>query len=189
MRNVLLCIALMFAGQSGSQVETPAVIISSINLSQEQVDVYRGFLSDYMAGPPATIHVADVTSTFAPDAGDFAGCMKRFSSTKPITEVHSLKNVFAGNKSVILVDASKHTIQDPEDAMRQGTGVNEAVNKGLGAGLMTLSEIMIDPSHTQAAFSYSFHCGRLCGYGGTVGYHKEGRKWIRSKQQCGNWIS
>jgi len=185
MRMLVLCVSLSFV----CQAQTPAVKMSAAPLDAEQIAVYHAFLAHYMQGPPASINLAEVTSSFAPDKGDFAGCMKGFSGSRPLVEVHSLKEAFAGNKSVKLVDPSKHAFQDPEDGMRQGQSVDDAVNRGFAAALMTVSEIMFDASHTHAALNYSFHCGRLCGNGGTVVYELRGGKWVRSKRSCGSWVS
>jgi hypothetical protein len=182
----MVLLVVLFGGQSNS--DAPAKL-SSTPLDADRIAIYRAFVAGYMTGPPATINLAPITSAFAPDKDDFEGCMKGFLASPPILEVHSLAGVFAGDKHVKLVDPAKHQIEDPEDGIRKGQSVDNAVNQGFDAALMTLSEIMFDSSRTHAALSYSFHCGRLCGNGGTVLYKRKAGKWVASKRSCGSWIS
>jgi len=186
MRGLLLLLAFVFAGQSNSDAPPK---LSSTPLDADRIAVYRAFVAQYLDGPRAIINLAQTTSTFAPDKEDFTGCMKNFPVAKPIVEVHSLEGAFAGEKQVRLVDPAKHQISDPEDGMRQGQAVDDAVNMGFDAALMTLSEIIFDTSRKHAALYYSFHCGRLCGNGGTVIYERKAGKWIPSKSSCGSWVS
>ena len=169
--------------------QQPAVTFSGQPVAPDRAAVYQAFVAGYMADPdgPKTLNVAMVTSAFAPDEGDIKGCMSKFPQGKPLTEVHSLKGVFGSN--VILVDPKAHQLQDPGDAIRKGTSVDEAVRKGFDSALLTISEILFDESHTHAALYYSFQCGSLCGNGGTLIFELNKGKWVRSKLSCGTWIS
>jgi hypothetical protein len=89
----------------------------------------------------------------------------------------------------VLVDPAVTKIADPEDAIHKGVSVDDAVKAGFAAGQLRLSEVVFDKDHNFAIFSYSFHCGRLCGSGGTILLEKEDHKWVRSEEGCGTWIS
>jgi hypothetical protein len=189
MKEILLGALLVCLIQTSGGSGDPSVKMSIEPLDAEQVGVYQAFLQGYLEGDRGTINLAENTISFAPDKDDFDGCMKGFPATKPLTEVHSLRSVFAANKKVRLVDPETHQIRDPGDAIRQGQSVDDAVNAGFNAGLLTLSEIGFNAKRERAALRYSFHCGRLCGHGGTVLFEKKDGKWVRSKKSCGSWMS
>jgi hypothetical protein len=89
----------------------------------------------------------------------------------------------------VLIDPEKAKIKDPEGGIRKGESVEQAVKEGFQAAHFSFSEIVFNPDHTRAMFKYGFHCGSLCGNGGTVLLEKKDGKWIRSKQNCGRWMS
>ena len=88
------------------------------------------------------------------------------SSLLPVSYTH-LSDAFPTDK-VHLVDPGKHEISDPGNAIGEGQSVDDAVEAGFKAGLFTFSEVVFDTAHTHAALNYTFHCGSLCGHGGTV---------------------
>ena len=73
--------------------------------------------------------------------------------------------------------------------MAKGESVDSAVNAGFAHGLFTLSAVAFDDSGTIAAFNYAFTCGGLCGNGGVALMTKTAKGWVRSKHNCGGWIS
>ncbi|MGB7190072.1 MAG: hypothetical protein WBD10_08050 [Acidobacteriaceae bacterium] len=164
-------------------------VVSHTALTADQVAIYRTFLSSYNTGLDAQINVADMTSEFMPDPNDFKGCLKEFGPSTASEDVHRFSTEFSGLRKLRLIDPNTHKIADPGIAIRQGVSVNDAVKAGFEAGVLTLSEIIFDPTHHYAAFSYSFHCGSLCGNGGTVVYELKDGKWVKSKRFCSFWES
>ena len=77
---------------------------------------------------------------------------------------------------------------DPGKAIQKGKNVDEAVANGFAHGLLTISEIRFDKTHTHALVSLSFVCGGLCGNGTTMLLEKKDGAWMR-KAQCGGWVS
>jgi hypothetical protein len=67
--------------------------------------------------------------------------------------------------------------------------VKKAVDQGFSHALLTLSQVAFERSGQRAALNYSFVCGRLCGNGGTVLLERGPLGWVRSKAQCGMWMS
>jgi hypothetical protein len=181
-------LAFCFAGAAGQS--SPKPIPSPDPLTAEQMSIYRQFLADYDNGAKAVLNVAQITRTFEADDGDLAGCMKTFNKDNSRAMiVHSFQQDSFPADKVRLVDPEKHVIHDPGTAIRQGQSVDDAVKAGFAEGLFTFSEIVFDSTHTYAALDYSFHCGSLCGHGGTVVFHKVGEKWKKAKVGCGSWIS
>jgi hypothetical protein len=159
-------------------------------LTTEQISIYRAFLIDYDNGSKDILNVAQTTGTFEADDGDLTGCMKTFNKANSRALVtHNFQPDTFPIDSVHLVDPETHQISDPGNAIREGQSVDDAVNAGFKAALFTLSEIVFDSSHTHAALNYTFHCGSLCGHGGTVVFIKVRGTWKRSKANCGSWIS
>ena len=168
----------------------PKPIVSAEPLNAEQILIYRTFLAGYLAGTKVILNVAQTTSPFETNEDDLSGCMKMFSkSNSRSSVVHTFSKDALPTDVVHLVDPETHAISDPGTAIRQGQPVDSAVNGGFKAALFTFSEIVFDASHTHAAFSYSFHCGSLCGHGGTVVFALDHGKWKRAKATCGYWIS
>jgi len=168
----------------------PKSSLSSGTLTAEQMSIYKEFFSDYSKDSKPILNISQTTSTFEADDGDLGGCMKTFTkSNSRAATVHSFAEGAFADERVRLVDPKTHTISDPGEAIAQGQSVDDAVEAGFARGLLTLSEIVFDGSHTHAAFNYSFHCGRLCGHGATVVFQLRGGKWRRSKAYCGSWIN
>jgi hypothetical protein len=179
-------LALLAAAAQSTPKPTP----SPEPLNSEQISIYRAFLTDYLAGPKITLNVAQTTAPFEASDDDLSDCMKTFTKSNAHSiVVHKFSKDALPADTVRLVDAERHAISDPGTAIRQGQSVDNAVNAGFNAALFTFSEIVFDDSHTHAAFTNSFHCGSLCGHGGTVVFIKVRGTWKRSKANCGSWIS
>ena len=187
--SLLSCVVVFcFLYSQAQSPQTPA--LSTTPLTQEQISIYREFLSGYNNGSKAILNVSKTTGTFEAVEGDLAGCMKSFSkSNSRITTVHVFPSDTFPADHVRLVDPQKHKLRDPGTSIHQGQSVDDAVDAGFASGLFTFSEIVFDNSHNHAALNYSFHCGSLCGHGGTVVFTKEHDKWKQTKQSCGQWIS
>lgn len=181
---LLLCFA---TSPAQTATETP---VSKDPISSERMGIYRDFLAKYNNGSKATLNVSQTTVSFSPDDMDRTGCLKAFRTEDlRATAPHTLPGDAFPNIAAKLVDPFVHKIHDPEDGMRRGQNVDNAVEAGFAAGLFTFSEIVFDASHTHAAFSYSFHCGMLCGHGAVTIYESRGGKWQASKVSCAHWIS
>jgi hypothetical protein len=189
MKRFLVLASLIFL-PAFSLAQSPATkSLSKVPLTPEQIAVYRAFLLNFGAGSDSPINVSDVTEKFQPDDGDFQGCMKGFARSQRTTEVHRFSNEFSDLRKIHLVDAKSQKLADPGDAIRKGSSVDDAVDAGIAAGVLRVSEILLDSKHHLAAFSYSFICGSLCGNGGTVVFKLQNGKWKRSNRNCGSWES
>jgi hypothetical protein len=101
--------------------------------------------------------------------------------------VHRLDAAVAASLRVVLVDPDKQ--RDIIDKIEYGNDpIKDVVERSFQAGLFTLSEILFNKERQQAVVSYGFHCGRLCGHGGTAVLKKDEGKWKISKR-CKVWIS
>lgn len=174
--------------------QKPTVPLSTQPLSADQVAIYKDFLSAYQSEDKDLKFVLNVAATTVPlliEDSDLKGCARGIAKRDAAAagmSVHRLPAELEGAKAH-LVDAKTHKINDPGDAIRKGQPVDNAVDAGFRAGLFTFSEIAFDSRHQLAAFSFSFHCGRLCGHGGLVIYELRNSKWSRSKRDCGGWVS
>lgn len=178
-------IAMLFAANLFPQVRS-TITPSPDPLTPEQMSIYRMFLNQYNNGSKAILNIAQDTVPFDADEDDFSGCMKTFARNSSHASIRHTFRVDAFEKqNARLVDPEKHAIRDPGDAIGHGESVDSAVEAGFREGLFTFSEIVFNRSHTRAAFSYSFHCGRLCGHGETVIFEVTRGQWMRSKAQCG----
>jgi len=131
--------------------------------------IYRDFLGTY-------IHIQDRKGTF-------------HSTSVTNQRVHTFSADAFPKLPIHLVDPKTYQYRDPEDAIRQGQSIEDAVKAGIAAGIFTFSEIVFDTARTHAAFTFSFVCGGLCGRGGTIIYELKNGKWAQTKTQCGIWIS
>lgn len=187
-RLVVALVFLQFAHLSCAQTDSVQVLSSSF--TQEQIAVYRAFLADYRRGNDArTINVAEQTDILEPDDGDYSGCMKDFPRSSRGKIIHRISNEFAKSNRLRITDPKSHKISDPQEGMEKGQSVESAVRSGFDSGLLTLSEIIFDPSHQRAALHFSFVCGGLCGHTETVVYEKRHGAWKASRLSCGFGIS
>jgi hypothetical protein len=155
----------------------------------DQVLIYQTFLGSWVGKEKKPLNVS--LKTEAPTAEDlkqFTDCTGNTAWTSAETEKSS-SNLLAGLPYVRLVDPDTWTPRDPGDAIAKGETVHSAVRSGFDHGLMTFSAVVFDKSHSIAAFTYSFVCGRLCGNGGTAIFKATPGGWIRTDKQCGGWIS
>ena len=175
-------------GSSAQSTDSPTAPASLVDA--ERIAIYRLFFGSYDNGSKSLLNVVRTTVPFEADEGDLAGCMKSFSKTNSkANSVHIFPSSTFPSDKVRLIDPQAHKLRDPGPAIRSGESVDDAVNAGFASGVFTFSEIVFDDSHTHAAFNYTFHCGSLCGHGGTVVYIKAQGKWKPSKTSCGSWIS
>jgi len=160
-----------------------------VPLTSAQIAVYKAFLADYNKGSKGKLNLADTTDSFQPDKDNFTGCMKDFSRSSKSLKVHNLTQALGQDPNANLVDIDTYKVKDMGKWMEQGQTLDTAVDSAISAGLLILSEITFDRTGHYAAFSYSFHCGNLCGNGATIIYKLTNGKWLRTKRFCGYWLS
>lgn len=163
--------------------------LSTEPVPAENLTIYRDFLASFTTGSPASLNVSELTVPFVPDDADRKGCLGKWNRTELASTMIHRFGADAFPRPNKLVDPQRHKIYDPGPAIRNGQTVDSAVSRGFADALFTFSEIVFDGSHTHAAFTYSFHCGTLCGNGGTVIYEKRGGTWKAAMARCSQWES
>jgi hypothetical protein len=172
--------------------------VSKEQLSDERVAVYHDFLVNWMGKEIGNVNLAIQTMPLDKDwAGDPEGCRKGLE-LEAVTagETHYFRAVdgwkIGGEKlRLVVAETQEEEIKkqsDPGMGIRKGQSVEEAVDNGFRNGLFTFSEIQFDKKHEHAILKFSFHCGMLCGHGGTVVLTKKDGVW-KQTSECGNWIS
>jgi hypothetical protein len=166
---------------------------ASAPLSAEAAQIYAAFLDSYVGTGQRRVNLIETTSVFhVSDSEKAAPCMKHFEPEaleEKSQTIHFFDAALINGRPIQLVDPQTTKIRDPEDAMKKGASVDEAVKAGFAAGQLRLSEIVFNKVHTFAIFSYVFHCGQLCGSGGNVLLERRKKVWVRSEEGCGTWIS
>ena len=162
-------------------------------LSKDALEIYSDFLDGYIGKNQAKVNLVETTSVFHVNASERdTPCLKHFTSEvldEKAQTTHTFDASLVNGRSLVLIDPNVTKIADPADATKKGVPLDDAVKQAFAAGQLRLSEIVFDKSRKYAIFSYSFHCGRLCGSGGTVLLVKIDKKWVRSDEGCGSWIS
>jgi hypothetical protein len=171
----------------------PCHAIAQKALSPESVAVYRAFLSGYNNGSHTVLNIAEKTVLFSPsfDPDSTSSCLKGFGiDAAPSTQLHLLNAaILPDGLKARVISADKVSPRDPEDAIRNGKSVDEALRQDFAAGVLTLSEVVFNADHTKALLSYSFYCGSLCGHGGAMLFEKHSGQWDKGKPVCGSWVS
>ena len=188
MRLGLISAALICSGNSFGQEELKPKM-SEKPLTITQIEVYRAFLMSYLEGSKGSTNLAEKTEPMEPSKEDFKGCMNRFPKGSSAHKVHVFTTEFAQDDRIRLVDGDKYEISDVGNFMGRKEDLDNAVQKAVDAGVLTLSEVVFDSHHHLAALNFGFRCGRLCGSGSTVIFELHQGKWIRSKRSCGGWQS
>jgi hypothetical protein len=190
MRVMSLSLLLLCGCTLAVAQQTLSPVISNEPISAERIALYRDFLTSYSNGSSATVlNISDRTDPFRPEDDDRTGCLKHFNAADLDTKViHRFSADSFPSRKYRIVDPETHKKSDPGDAIRRGEAVDNAVEAGFAAGILTFSEVIFDPSHTHAAFSFSFVCGGLCGHGWTVLYQKQNHTWRQMKANCSHWI-
>ncbi|HXR40672.1 MAG TPA: hypothetical protein VN776_16330 [Terracidiphilus sp.] len=188
-----ICVGSGLAAQSA---EAPPKVASQ-PLTAEQLAVYRATLVSWYEGQKAAVNLGVLTDPIAAQ-GDSVDktCLKGLRlEAVAAGQVHRIRPedlAQLGPFEFHLVDSAagqkEVSDNDPGKAIQKGKSVDEAVDNGFAHGLLTLSEIQFDRSHTHALVSFSFVCGRLCGNGTTMLLEKKDGVW-KKKGQCGGWVS
>jgi hypothetical protein len=192
MKTILL-VFLIAASACPLPADVPADKTAPGALSKDALEIYGDFLDSYVGKNQNKVNLVETTAPFtARPAERDSPCLKHFTAEvldEKAQTAHTFDASITNGRSVVLIDPSVTKIVDPADATKKGVPMDEALKEAFAAGQLRLSEIVFDKSHKYAIFSYSFHCGRLCGSGGTVLLVKVDKKWVRSDEGCGSWIS
>jgi hypothetical protein len=171
--------------------------VSDRPLNDEQLAVYQAVLSRWMSGGKQPLNLAVETDAFPMDgAHDATDCLKGLDlEVAPDNVVHrfrteDLVQLKPANLRLVDPEAQQKEVDenDPGKAIRQGKSIDSALKNGFAHGLVWFSEIRFDKSHTHAVVFYGFHCGSLCGNGGTEILEKRNGVW-KFKSQCSIWMS
>ena len=191
MKIVLVIVALWMIGIPGASARTDKSILSKTPLTVEETEIYGSFLDSYLGANKEVTNLSD--RTFPLDLsgpGDHNSCLKGIELNNLVEAghtVHLLGAEIARGRAVKLVAWNKH--KDPDQSIKNGESVENAVKEGFKSGVFSLSEMIFDKTHRFAVFQFSFFCGSLCGQGGTIVFEKVGDKWRQSKRSCASWIS
>ena len=157
--------------------------------SSDAAKIYTSFLNSWTGEEKGQVNVSIVAQAPAAEAiKEFSGCAGK-THWAPVEPVDDLTGLIGNLAYVRLVDPNKWSPHDPGNLIAKGQPVESAVASGIDNGLVTFSAITFDESHTKAAFTFSFVCGRLCGSGRTVVYQLTPTGWVESGKRCGSWIS
>lgn len=194
----VLVLALMVAGTVALAQETPEpkLKMSDKPMTADQLSVYRVILHGWMDDGKHSIHLSMATTPLDRAEMGVADCEKRLDLEElDATLIHRFRTEDLpqlGSNKIELVDPEKQAQEvadnDPEKHIGKESSIGAAVRNGFNHGLVTLSEIRFDKSHTHAIVWYGFTCGRLCGNGGDVLLEKKHGVW-GIKDHCSNWIS
>jgi hypothetical protein len=188
-----------FAGSclaAGQNQHEPKPKISDQPLTAEQLAIYQVVLHGWMNDGKAAVNLSIQTVPLHTDdplgAGDCAKGLDMETASPMLHRFRKEDLPQLGSDKIGLVDPDAQSREveknDPENTMRRGASVDEAVRNAFAHGLVTLSEIQFDKQHLHAIVAFGFRCGGLCGNGGTVVMEKIDGQW-KVKSQCDNWVS
>lgn len=188
-KEVLLA-ALVFGVGCAGHTDARAEELASAVVTGEETKVYEAFLNSWRGKDQKFLNVAaNPKPVTEQDLEEFASCAGKQSKWVSLTTSTPLAGQLSKLSWVHLVDPATWRTNDPEDLIAKGMPVNKAVDRGFSKALLTLSTVAFDASGHFAALNYSLVCGRLCGNGGAVLFERKGEGWVRSKKQCGMWMS
>jgi hypothetical protein len=163
--------------------------VSTAAGTNDSATIYGAFLDNWTGKKKDPINVSIIaTAPTEEDLKQFSDCAGD-THWVPAEPIDDLTNFVGKLAYVRLVDPDNWNPRDPGDLIAQGQSVESSIESGFDHGLLTLSALAFNESHTTAAFTYSFVCGGLCGNGGTVVFKLAPSGWIQSDKQCGGWIS
>lgn len=201
-RSVAVALAVLaigsgFCASARGQENAPKPKVSDEPLTAEQLAVYRGFFKAWFTDGPGQANLSALTEPIHEDELGYDKKCAAFDDAEAApAEIHRFRAddlSQLGPLKLRLLDPDKGRAEvkenDPENGMRSGKSVDDAVENGFRHGLFSLSEIRFNKQHTRAVVTYGFVCGGLCGNGGTMVMEKlSGGEWKRVRS-CGGWIS
>lgn len=156
----------------------------------DSAEVYEAFLSSWRGEDKSPMNVAERAEALSgQDLDEFSACAGGPHEWSVSGASASLAGQLGALSWIRFVDPAKWRAADPGVAIAKGKSVDEAVEQGFSHALLTLSTVAFDSSGRFAAFKYSFVCGRLCGNGGAVLFEHDAQGWVRSRKECGMWLS
>jgi hypothetical protein len=197
----IVCLALLALSAirlaSGQQSQETKTIVSDKPLTAEQLAVYKAMFVSWFEDSKLSGNLAIQTEPLDLKADYwYASCLKGLllESISPGI-VHRFRTEdlnSLGSGALHLVDPEEQSEvndeHDPGKAIRNGKPVDDAVEDGFSHGLLTVSEIRFDKTHTHALVQFSFRCGMLCGHATPMLMEKKNGMWKR-KAMCGGYVS
>lgn len=157
-------------------------IQGSASLTEEEIDVYRGFLDTL--GP--TLHIKNLANSTIPL--DFRGfpegrpCLKGIEledTSEPLRVVHAFGPEMVQGRDLYLKD--RHKQLDALKALEAGNQTRPQAHKPTNAkgelNFLIFSEIAFDTKHQFAVLKYILVCGSHCDSGGTLVMGKVDGRW------------
>jgi hypothetical protein len=183
---------------AGSDGEKP--VKNTAPLSTDEIAIYRAVLRQYESGDSGSLNVSARTYPLDPDSqlNRLADneCLKgiRLENLAELAHsFHDLTPEVLPAKNMKLVDPKQQgkivSSNDPDKTIGDGKSVDDAVKGAFNTALFSMSEIAFDREHLNAAVSYRFWCGLLCGNGATLVFQKVGDRWKKANRHCGGWVS
>jgi hypothetical protein len=201
---LVLVVVLSISLAAHAQDDAPKLKVSVESLTAEQTAVYRAVLQDIQKDSKGTLNLANTTEPIR-QSGLFTGVCPKSPQPQvaqdPSSVVHHLNSALVPNLKIVLVDPGaqeekikngdpailmKRVIDDRQDVPQ--SQINDATERAVKNGLLTLSEIIFNKKHNRALVSFSFVCGELCGYGNVLVLTKVGEKW-KIYKTCEGWVS
>ncbi|QDE39788.1 hypothetical protein FIV34_11510 [Luteibacter pinisoli] len=185
-------IAFVTIGMAAALGRPASAAAQDATTSTEAAAVYKAFLHHWMGKSHQPINVARVAEPMHPTGSD-GGCEGHADIEaiikRPAERIDDLGKVLGPDASIRYIDPSTWHPTDPQHLIQQGKSVDDAVNAGMSAALLTFSAIAFNERRDVAVFSFSFVCGGLCGNGGITVMRKKDGKWENDPRQCAHWIS
>jgi hypothetical protein len=197
---VVACLSLTALAQDDAR----KLKVSSGSLTKDQVAVYRAVLEDVQKDSKDTLNLANMTEYIRQSNGPFNGSCPKTSdpqiAQKSAPVVDRLDSAVIVDMNIVLVDPGlqeeeikdgdpailmKKVIDDRKDVPREQ--IDDATERAVKNGLLTLSEVSFNTKHNRALVRYSFVCGELCGYGNLLVLTKVGEKW-KIHKTCEGWV-
>ena len=184
------------------------VLVVALSLSlaaRQQAAVYRAVLQDVLSNSKDMLNLANTTEPIRQSGALFNGACPKTPQPQVAQDassvVHHLDPALVLKLKIVLVEPGpqeekikngdpailmKRVIDDRQDVPQKQ--IDDATERAVKNGLLTLSEIIFNKKHNRALVSYSFVCGELCGYGNVLVLTKVGEKW-RIYKTCAGWVS
>jgi len=202
---MVLVVALSLSLAARSRDDAPKLKVSGESLTAEQTAVYRAVLQDIQKDSKDTLNLANTTESIRQSAALFNGACPKTPQPQVAQDassvVHHLDPALVLKLKIVLVEPGpqeekikngdpailmKRVIDDRQDVPQKQ--IDDATERAVKNGLLTLSEIIFNKKHNRALVSYSFVCGELCGYGNVLVLTKVGEKW-KIYKTCEGWVS
>jgi len=202
---MVLVVLLSLSLTAHAQDDARKLKVSGESLTAEQTAVYRAVLQDIQKDSKDTLNLANTTEPIGQSAALFNGACPKTPQPQvakdSISVVHRLDPALVLNLKIVLVEPGpqeekikngdpailmKKVIDDRQDVPQKQ--IDDATERAVKNGLLTLSEIIFNKKHNRALVSYNFVCGELCGYGNVLVLTKVGEKW-KIYKTCEGWVS